>query len=506
MKLQGFVGPAYTLKSVNVDGQRCVNLYPELNEMGKGKGDEIAWLKSTPGTEFLKSIGTGPLRLVYVDPSGRIFVVSKNQLFYVTESSGVWSSTLVGEDGLSGGAAKVFSTTSGPISAASIGISQYGTGISTVFVDGDQSYAFLDPGLGGPGTTNFAPYSDIPIQEFPNASQVISVDGYFIFVNGTNEFGVSKLNDFSVDPLSFAAAEGDPDNIVGVIANQRDVWFLNERSTELFVNTGNADFPFERVSGGFIEKGCLASFSIAKIDNYVFWLGRDQFGHGIVYAGHGLSPERISTQAIETAIQGYSDPSSAVAYTYQSGGHSFYVLNFDEATWVYDLSTKLWHERAYLNDGILERHRAQYHGFVPSLGIHIVGDYENNNLYKFNDDYYTDNLNPILRLRASPHLSNSLNRIFYNKFQLDMETGVGLDGASTVQGHDPQVMLQFSDDAGHTWGNEAWSSAGKIGEYKKRVIWRRLGKSRDRIFRIAITDPVKVAIIGAEIEVQMGAS
>jgi hypothetical protein len=69
-------------------------------------------------------------------------------------------------------------------------------------------------------------------------------------------------------------------------------------------------------------------------------------------------------------------------------------------------------------------------------------------------------------------------------------------------GYDPQAMLRWSDDGGHTWSNEHWAGMGKIGEYYKRVFWRRLGmtlKLRDRVYEVSGTDPVKVAIMGAEL-------
>jgi hypothetical protein len=71
-----------------------------------------------------------------------------------------------------------------------------------------------------------------------------------------------------------------------------------------------------------------------------------------------------------------------------------------------------------------------------------------------------------------------------------------------VQGFNPQVMLRWSDDGGHTWSNEHWVSIGKIGEYYRRAIWRRLGmtlKLRDRVYEVSGTDPVKIAIMGAEL-------
>lgn len=505
LRFKGFIGPSYTLKSVNVDCQRCVNLYPELNELGTGKEAEVAWLRSTPGLEELLSVGTGPIRLVHYDntpvsddnPTTRVFVVSGNKLYKVTYNTGTssWESS---EEG-------TFETSTGIVRAASISLN---LGL-TVFVDGTNSYIWQRYDSGGgiivEEFDNFAGYG-YPSVEYAN--HVVYLDGYFIFsALNSNEFNVSEINSLNIDPLSFASAEGDPDNIVGIISNSRDLWLFGERSTEVWANTGNADFPFERVSNGFLEKGCVAAGSIAKLDGNVFWLGRDSSGQGIVYTGRGLSANRISTHAVETAIQGYSDISTAQAYTYQSGGHSFYVLNFAEGTWVYDLMTNLWHERAYTNEGVLERHRANFCQFLPEFGFHMLGDYSSTKIYRFNDDVYTDDGDAITRLRTAPHVSSNLKNVFHKSFQLDMETGVGTESG---QGSDPQVVMDYSNDGGHTWSDEAWASAGQnmggVGEYKTRVIWRRLGMARDRVYRVKITDPVKVALIGAELDVQVGAS
>lgn len=499
MNFQGFVGPTYNLKSVNVDAQRCVNLFPEVIESGTGKEAQVAFLKSTPGLENILEVGPGPIRLVHFDdppinthnPTTRIFVASGNKMYKVIYSAGAWSATEIG----------TLTTSSGPIKAVSV---QFNLG-ATVFVDGTDTYLYWKYSTGDALIIEtFDLFAAYGYPTAPNATHVVLIDGYFIFNSAnTNQFYVSDWNSLTIDPLNFASAEGDPDNIEAIISNNRELWVFNERTTEVYVNTGNADFPFERVQGGFIEKGCLAKYSVAKIDGTVFWLGRDEFGQGIVYSSKGLTPQRISTHAVEFAIKNYENNRAANGFTYQSDGHSFYVLNFDEGTWVYDLSTNLWHERAFTNSGALERHRANYHSFIPEFGIHMVGDYSNNKIYQFDDDKFTDDGTEITRMRVAPHVSSGLQRLFCSRFQIDMETGVGLDGSSL--GSDPKVIMDFSDDGGHTYSNEAWVSAGKsvggIGEYKTRVIWRRLGQFRDRIFRIKITDPVKVTILSAELEI-----
>jgi hypothetical protein len=132
----------------------------------------------------------------------------------------------------------------------------------------------------------------------------------------------------------------------------------------------------------------------------------------------------------------------------------------------------------------------------------IVGDYENGNIYAFDLDVYADNgaVQKWLRSwRALPTGANNLNRTAQHTLQLNAETGVGINNG---QGSDPQVMLRWSDDGGHTWSNEHWTSMGKIGTYGTRAFWRRLGmtvKLRDRVYEVSGTDPVKISIIGAEL-------
>lgn len=474
MRFQGFVGPSYTLQTVNADCQRCVNLYPETNEVGFGKEREVASLVATPGLELKKRLGSGGIRALHFSSDNVLYAVSRDKAFKLDSS---FTETEL----------CTLTTESGPVSFAD-------NGTTLVFVDGVKGYAST---LG----SNVA--VEITDPDFKAADKVVYQDGYFIFnESGTGKFFISDLNSILFDSLDFASAEGNPDKIVSIISDHRDLWLFGTQTTEVFFNSGNADFPFERINGAFIEHGCAAAFSVAKMNNSVFWLSRDDKGDGVVYMAKGYQPQRISTHAVEFAIRNYTNIENAIAFTYQQNGHYFYVLNFEEAftTWVYDTTTGLWHERVYTNDGNFERHRANCHAFAYNK--HIVGDYESNKIYEMTPNVFTDDGQEITRQRVSPHVSSGLKRVFYNSFQLDMEVGVGLDGIA--QGEDPQAMLQFSDDGGHTWSNEKWVSFGRIGKRLQRAIWRRLGYSRDRVFKITITDPVKVAIIGAELEVGNG--
>jgi hypothetical protein len=349
-------------------------------------------------------------------------------------------------------------------------------------------------------------------------------------------FWVTTLLDgLSVDPLDFASAEGSPDGLVSMIIDHRELWLFGTNSVEVWYNAGNADFPLSRIQGAFNEIGCAALASVAKLDNGIFWLGADARGQGIVYRANGYTGARVSTHAIEYAIAQYSTISDAIAYTYQQEGHSFYVLIFPtaNATWVYDVATQAWHERAGFSDGYFTRHRSNCQiAFNSEI---IVGDYDNGNVYAFDLDVYADNgdIQKWLRSwRAIPTGQNNFKRTAHHNLQLIAQTGVGLSGnapedstflitessnylitessdyiitqdaSSIVQGALAEAMLRWSDDGGHTWSNEHWESMGRIGVYGHRTIWRRLGmteKLRDRVYEVSGTDPVKVAIMGAEL-------
>ena len=531
------LGASYVARSVNAADSRCVNLYPEAVPEG---GKEPAFLMRAPGLRLLATVGTGPIRgmLAY---SGFGYVVSGSELYRVDEYYNV---TLLGT--VSG---------TGPVSMADNGV---------------QLFIACDPKSYIYNATTGA-FAEITDPDFEGAKTVSFLDGYFVFSQpDSQKFWVTNLLDgSSIDPLDFASAEGSPDRLVSLIVDHREVWLFGTSSVEVWYNAGGGDFPLERIQGAFNELGCAAAYSVAKLDNGLFWLGADARGQGIVYRSNGYTGVRISTHAIEWQIQSYPRIDDAIGYTYQQDGHAFYVLTFPtaNATWVYDVATGAWHERASWINNRLGRHRSNcqmaYNGEV------IVGDYQNGKIYAFDMDVYSDagEIQKWVRSwRALAPGQNNLNRTAHHTLQLDCEAGVGLagyapldaidlatedgpeqieylvlenldqlmtedgdtfivsfdpatasmvlmtengiilnviDASGVTQAADPQVALRWSDDGGHTWSNEHWRSMGRIGEHYRRVLWRRLGmtlKLRDRVYEISGTDPVKIAIMGAELQ------
>jgi hypothetical protein len=322
-----------------------------------------------------------------------------------------------------------------------------------------------------------------------------SLDGYVLFrePNSGRFFG-SDLNDAtSYDALNFATAEGFPDNLVGMIMDHRQVVLAGSDSFELWFNNGGAGFPFTRDTNGFLEIGCAAGESLAKSDNSLFWLASDL----TVRRLDGLTPVRVSHHGVEQAIRGYSTISDAIGMGYTQDGHVFYVLTFPTVghTWVFDSTTKEWHERE--SYGIT---RWRPCAIAACYGRIYVQDYETGKVGYLNPDIYTE-WEGTLRSEFT-FASNTYNngkRTFHGTFEVMAETGVGL---TTGQGSDPQLMLDVSDDGGRTWRALPSKSIGALGEYRQHVMWDSLGSSFDRIYRCAVSDPVKMTISDASLVVE----
>ena len=494
------LGSAYVARSVNAADNRMVNLFPEIVPEG---GKEPAFLQRAPGLTRMTIAGDGPVRGLW-QFGNYGYAVSGDTLYQIDSNwNAVAKGTVAG---------------SGPVSMADNGTQLFIAANPQGFIYNVQTNVF----------------QQITDPDFPGAVTVGYLDGYFVFNEpNTQKIWVTQLLDgTSVDPLEFASAEGNPDNVVAIFVDHREVWVYGTNSTEVWYDAGLLDFPLARIQGAYNELGCAAPYSIAKMDNQIYWLGRDARGQGMVYRAAGYMGQRISTHAIEWQMQEYSDLTDAVGYTYQQDGHSFYVLNFPTAdtTWVFDVATGAWHERASFQNGDFNRHRGNSQMFFNATNV--VGDYQNGKIYKLDLEVYADDDQPqkwLRSWRALPTGANNLTRTIQHSMQLDCETGVGLDGQqfevgllqaenddflvteagdyiaidyNVVQGSDPQVMLRFSDDGGHNWSNEHWKSMGRIGEYGKRTIWRRLGatmKIRDRVYEVSGTDPVRIYIMGAEL-------
>jgi hypothetical protein len=439
------------------------------------------------------------------------YTVSKSQTTASTTINSVASPAIV-TGAISGTTLTVSAVTSGTLK---IGQTIEGAGVT----DGTIIKAF-GTGSGGVGTytvsasqtvsstTIFAlnwtilPATDGP---FEGGGTVDITDNYFVYNKPESQlWAASDLLSPITDPLSFASKDGSPDDLVSIIVDRREVYLLGEMSSEVWINSGAVPFPFTRIPGTSTQQGIAAQYSMSRMGNSFAYVSKNNRGEAMIVRMNGYFPERISTHAVETTLVN-QNVSDAIAWTYQLEGHEVYVATFPSIgtnglTWAFDNTTGLWHKWLYRNNqNEYERHRGNCCAFFNQQVL--VGDYENGKIYQLSRNYYTDDGQPIRRIRRAPHITSDLQRQYFHELQIQFQPGVGL---STGQGDDPQAMLRWSNDGGSTWSNEYWTTIGKQGKYLNRAIWRRLGFSRDKVFEVSISDPVKAVIISANLKAEAG--
>jgi len=457
-----FAFQSYRDRSLPIAAQRLINFFAE-QAPADAKAQIV--LRPTGGLFVFTVLPTAPVRGMHV-MGEYLYVVSGLSLYRVDISAVV---TPIGS--IAGTA---------PVTMAD-------NGIQLVIVAPDVRRGWVMT-----GTT----LTQITDPDFQEPISVTVIDGFAVFGKAdSTEFFISDADDaLSFDALNFAAAERSPDNIVGVRRVGGELWIFGEKTVEIFSTTVDENFPFLRIAGGLAERGCVARDSITTGAGTVAWLGEDR----AFYIGDNLRPARISTHAIEQALAGYSVVSDARGWFYEQEGHQFFAWSFanDGATWVFDLATRVWHERE--SEGYKTWRCVTGAAFAGGV---IGGDSANGTLYRVDSVLYDDAGTEIRRTATGTHFHAEGRKMFFRRLDLDMETGTGLPFG---QGADPQMWLQFSDDGGRTWSDERWTGIGAQGQYRRRARWSRLGAARDRVFRIGMSDPVRTAIVAANLDISAG--
>ena len=353
-------------------------------------------------------------------------------------------------------------------------------------------------------TLTIPAFGQITDSGFLGANRIDFVEGYLIFNQpGTRTFYTTGPTPYQIlfPGAFYALKDSSTDNIVTFQANNREVWFIGERTSEVWYGSGlSSNFYFSRIPGVGPQIGCSAFASISRLGNVLIWLGKNEQGENIVVTTAQYSWSRVSNHAVEHAISQYPVVSDAIGYCYEEEGHLFYMLTFPTAdvTWCYDATTKQWHKRLSWNSSAGTYHRHRGNCFMDFGDVRMVGDYQTGQLHQMSRQFYTDAGNPLRALRRTPHIWSKDNRerVFFSQLQIEFTPGVGLQSG---QGSNPQCMLKWSDDGGFNFGGEQWVTIGAAGETVNRAIWYLLGHSRgrDRVWEFLITDPVPRDVIGA---------
>lgn len=513
------VGGSYSARSNIASCTRAVNLYPEINPKNFAIVPMTHYQR--PGLQYVTH-DPGNLNQVRgiwsrTDSNGA-YVVVGSVVYYLNNALVLSAIGTIG-------------TTTGPVSMTD-------NGVTCMLVDGSTSGYFIQ--LAGNAFSVINDTTGI----FTGATSVDTLDTYTLwgFLN-SNFFGSTLAGSVSFDGLYFAAKAAFPDPLKRLIVNKREILLLGAKRSEIWYNTGGAQFPFALLPGIYIQQGILAPYSAAWQNIEVYWLAANEQGQGIVMMQRGYETRRISNHALEYQIRQMATQGTiqdAVGFTTQFDGHIFYVLTFPtgDQTWVYDAAVSdpndAWHQWAWTDfQGGLHKSRVYCGAFMENAvwgdqnGLFICGDWQNGSLYFLNPNYYYDDANedqtlapgyppthdpgPISWIRTFHHIGRGKaqgspqpaeadgKRVKYNWIYADIDAGqIPLD-----QDGNPLITLRWSDDRGNTWKNGILQPYGPQGKYDTWPTWRGLGYARDRIFELSFSSGGKTALNGAWVDAEV---
>lgn len=524
-----FIGPAYNHAYRSIGSQRMVNFF--LEPTNGGRADEKFSLVRTPGTEPMQTISVGAKIDSIVDFRGNLYAATAQSAL---SDAKLWRCTNIFGDIAPFGAQLVHTF------PEFLGIGQI-----KMIASYDQLVVYDGSRLSGRVFVSSALDANNVPTAFTEANPTSSVggtgdrfirsmtyiDGYFVAsgvgaINGpTDQFYVSAVNNaLSWNAIDTARAESSIDQLEGVFAVDRVLWLLGTKTCEPWINSGGADFPFQRSQSGVLQIGCLDYGSVRAIGNSMYFLALTPAGAKKVVRVTGLQYEVISTPAIESILEDllktpsdagitanpgskrYTQFLTSAVYTHEGrDAHEFYaitifgdVIDPREVTIVYDAMTNTWHERASNFEALAD-------GSTPSSahivncahswdGLQVLGSLNTGKLLRFTKTTGDSDGTSVTRsdsLVATPHVNKEDANAQLTELRIvgQHQSPVETSTLSTT------LAVSVSRDGGVTFGAER--SIGSVVSQPFRTRWRNLGVGRDLVLQLVARGSRNLVINGA---------
>lgn len=460
------VGPTYQDETISFGVEDCINFIPESSG-SVGTRDRFILRTHAGLTAFVTGLA-GPVR--GMREMGGVTYAVAGEVLYSIDSGAV--ATNLGT--ILGGGRCILTDLFIPSTKRQL-----------VIMTGERGYVYDT-------LSGLAEITDDDFVSYTKFKTATSVDSYAIAETEDGFIYSASANAAAWNALDFATAEGCPDRAKAVWSVYGDLWVMGERTIEVFRTTGSTTDVFQRIQS--IEKGCGSAYSMANLDNAVFWL--DDAGR--VYRASGMDPMRVSTHAVEQYLQSV-DYSQAFGFTFVDRGHEFYGLTVPGGkTFLYDVATGLWHRRKSEH---VERWRISAH--AKCYGFNLFGDYSAGTIWKLDEAAVVEGSDRLIRERISGVLQNNGQPIFVSCLDIIADTGNAAQTGDQEE-TDPIIEMRYSDNGNRVWSNWKQRPFGAIGEYGKRLRWHRLGRTRQRSFHIRISDPVRCDLISATLDIEPG--
>ncbi len=470
-----FVGPAYRARSETIAADALVNLYSETTVIAQEAKKTTYY--GTPGLKFfLTAPGGDVVCRGSFSQDGRTFSVIGDALYEID---------MVGATVTNRG---VIAFNSEPVSFAS-----NGRGGEQLAIVGGGQLKIFNLVTNALSAAIVLPLTNAPVM-------IWFMDSYFLLLERDTvrvwfSAPASLGGGTSWSALDFFARSQTSDNLMAIAVVRNRLWLFGSLTSEVYYDSGDADNPFVPYPGSLMQEGLSARWAMTVFGEGVFWLAQDNQGRNRIVSGSDYQPTVVSTPPISFAIASYADITDCEVLAYEQEGHPFLAWSFPSGgdagvTWCYDPREDQWHQRSQWNDALGIDMVWQARGLASTDQGLLVGDRTTGDLYTLDLDTFEDNEETIRRMRRAPYLSSENQWLRLDRFELGIQTGVGL---ASGQGVTPELMLSLSRDNGHTWIDAGTAGMGPMGEYDTRVIWRMLGRARaDRlVLEVSQTDPVR---------------
>lgn len=458
-----------------VSSTRLVNCYRETNGSDAKAGHSLVAVNGWETFATLTGASGGVRAMLSLD--SELLVVAGRQLYRVSPSQTV---TLVGgipSDGL-----------------VTMARNRQSPNPQAVIVADGQWYVYQNGSL----TTGSDTDLETPIF-------VTVKDGYFVFLSESGRFTISGIDDITIDGLDFATAQTSPDGGVALATRGNDLLVFGERSTEFWVNTGSADFPFELTA--YRGYGCYSAGSVAEITaqvenrmvDSVVWCATDEKGKFTgVYLLAGYEAQKISTYEIDRAIEADANPQNLRGFSWSENGHNFYTITGSSYSYTYDVVEGQWHER---RTNTYDYWAVSAHATFDRKTI--FGSSLAGTLYRSDIDLYQAGSDSIQMEVQIPITHAWPYNVLLNRVVVDAVTGVGLNTTDEDYA-DPEVIFDMSLDGGVNYTYELHRSIGRQGQTLTTMDWWGLGliPRTGTVLRFRLSPGVKRILMGVAVDVE----
>lgn len=462
-------------KSSDQNQSLLTNMYLEQDESTSGvKGEYRVIAYPTFGLSTFSDTGQSQVRALF-EHNEVLYTVVGNK-FYYTNSAGTLSS-LIGTLNTSTGFAKIVAITGGG-----------DTNNQIIIIDGTNGYHYNVT----TGTATF-PITDV---DFPQTcTDITAQDDYVIVLkNGSISFYICNLSQGLVwSALDFASKFRKADRVTAIASIKGELWVMGSKTIEVWVNSGNVDFPFERRSDVFIEEGCAAKRSVVIAANRLIYLSKSETGGYKISMIEGYEPKKLSTKAIDYQINKLTTVSDCLAYAYYKDGTEFIDFTFptESKTFTLNLGNGTWTSKESYVSSTYGRFLGNCHAFC--FNKHLIGDYNSGKIYELSNTTYTEDSVPIRRRFVSPPIYQQGKRIFMERLQIDVQTNVGSGKTLT---------LEMSTDRGNTWETIDTYTVPTTGD--GTIYTTSLGSAYCFLFRITTTDDFNFTLLGFQAFINVG--